>query len=162
VNIGVRHRLLVLMLALGACAVPARADIGINLYGLSYHFDQDKAKAMNTDNQVNPGLGVRWRKPRQENWDVFADAGFYKDSGRNTAVLAGGGAFWHATERVRLGGGLVLLHSATYNDNTAFIAPAPMVAYELRRFTINMVYFPKYQDVNRTNQVGFWLTWWVG
>ena len=68
---------------------------------------------------------------------------------------------WHATERLRLGGGLVLLKSETYNGGTAFIAPAPVAAYEWRRATFNMVYFPKWQDVNRTNQLGFWLTVWL-
>jgi hypothetical protein len=137
------------------------ADAGINLYGFSYHFDQDKAREMGIDNQVNPGLGLRWRGPR-EAWDWMADVGFYRDSGRNTARLAGGGALWHATEAVRLGGALVLLKSKTYNGGDAFVAPVPVAAYDFGRATFNMVYFPKWRDVNRTNQVGFWLTWWLG
>ena len=116
---------------------------------------------MGIDNQVNPGLGLRWRAPR-ESWDWIADAGFYHDSGRHTAKLAGIGALWHATEGLRLGGALVLLQSKTYNDGTAFIAPAPLAAYEFGRVTFNMVYFPKWHEVNRTNQLGFWLTWWLG
>jgi hypothetical protein len=116
---------------------------------------------MGIDNQVNPGLGLRWRAPG-ESWDWIADAGFYHDSGRHTAKLAGIGALWHATEGLRLGGALVLLQSKTYNDGTAFIAPAPLAAYEFGRVTFNMVYFPKWREVNRTNQVGFWLTWWLG
>jgi len=43
----------------------------------------------------------------------------------------------------------------------AFIAPVPMAVYEWRRVSLNMVYFPKWRDVNVTNQVGFWLTVWL-
>ena len=143
------------------CAGTARADLGVNLYGASYHFDRDKAKEIGLTNEFNPGLGVRWRKARNEKLDLFLDAGFYDDSANHTAKLFGGGALWHATERLRLGGGLVLLKSETYNGGTAFIAPAPVLAYEWRRVTFNAVYFPKWQDVNRTNQLGFWLTVWL-
>src|SRR5258707_7583488 len=91
-------------------ALSAHAELGINVYGLSYHLDQDKAKELGVDNQVNPGLGVRWRE-RKTDWDWFADAGFYRDSGRHTAKLAGRGALWHANQRVRLRGALPVLHS---------------------------------------------------
>ena len=154
-------RLLLLFFAL--CAAPmARADdIGINLYGASYHFDRDKAKQMGLTHEFNPGLGLRWRRPASQSWDYFADAGFYRDSKANAAALFGGGGLWHATEHVRLGGALVLLKSDTYNHNKAFVAPLPVAAYEGRRMTFNVVYMPKWQDINRTNQVGFWLTYWL-
>jgi hypothetical protein len=104
---------------------------------------------------------VRWRKPRSERVDYFVDAGFYDDSARHTAKLVGGGALWHASQGWRLGGGLVLLQSETYNGGEAFIAPAPVAAYEWRRVTFNTVYFPKWRDVNRTSQLGFWVTIWL-
>jgi hypothetical protein len=149
------------LLALLLCASPARADLGINLYGGSYHFDHDKAKKLGLTHEFNPGLGVRWRKPYSERWDLFVDAGAYSDSKANAALLFGGGALWHATEGLRLGGGAVFLKSVTYNGNAAFIAPAPVVAYDWKRVTLNMVYFPKWREVNFTNQVGFWLTVWL-
>jgi hypothetical protein len=107
---------------------------------------------------VNPGLGVRFRKPWRERLDLFTDAGFYRDSARNRAVFIGSGGLWHATEGARLGLALVLMKSDTYNHGDAFIAPAPLVAYEWDRVGVSMVYFPKFRDVNLTNQVGFWLT----
>jgi hypothetical protein len=146
--------------ALCLYALTGHADLGINVYGLSYHLDQDKAKELGVDNQVNPGLGVRWRE-RKTNWDWFADAGFYRDSGRHSAKLAGGGALWHATERVRLGGALALLNSKTYNGGKSFIAPLPVAAYELGRVTLNAVYMPKVHELNDINTFGFWLTLWL-
>ena len=144
------------------CASLARADdFGINVYGASYHFDRDLAKKLGLTHEFNPGLGLRWRREYSESWDLFADAGSYRDSKANTAVLAGGGGLWHATEHLRLGAALVALKSPTYNGNAAFIAPVPVAAYEGRRVTFNMVFFPKWHDVNRTSQVGFWLTFWL-
>jgi hypothetical protein len=138
--------------------VPAHAEWGINIYGASYHFEREKAEELGLTNEVNPGLGVRFRKPWRERLDLFTDAGFYRDSARNTAVFIGSGGLWHATEGLRLGLALVLLKSDTYNHGDAFIAPAPIVAYEWRRVGVSMVYFPEFSDVNPTNQVGFWLT----
>jgi len=137
----------------------AQGELGINLYGLSYHLERDRAKELGTDNEVNPGLGLRWRMPR-ETFDWFLDAGAYRDSGRNTAVLAGGGALWKATERLRLGGALAFLHSDTYNDGNPFIAPMPLAAYEWRAISFNVVYFPKVSGVNDVNTLGFWITLW--
>lgn len=114
---------------LGALGV-ARADVGVNVFGASYHFERDKAKELGLTNEVNPGLGLRWREPWRETFDAFVDVGFYRDSARNDAVFAGGGLFWKPAGGLRLGGGLVV------------------------------VYFPKFRDINLTNQLGFWLTIW--
>ncbi len=108
--------------ALAAYSISAWADVGINLYFASYHFDRDKAKELGLTHEFNPGLGVRYRQAQSETLDFFADAGFYSDSKGNTAKLLGGGGLWHATERLRLGGGFVLLKSETYNHGDAFIA----------------------------------------
>lgn len=151
----------VALLLLALCAPSARAELGINLYGASYHFDRDKAREIGLTNEINPGLGLRWREARSERLDLFADVGFYDDSARNTAKFFGGGALWRATERLRLGGGLVLLQSETYNRGRAFVAPAPVAAYEWRRVTFSLVYFAKFRDVNPTNQLGAWLTVWL-
>jgi len=148
------------LLALIVCT-PARADVGINLYGASYHFDRDKAREKGLTHEVNPGLGVRWRETGSGIWDVFADVGLYRDSAAHTAKLAGAGTLWHAGQHVRLGGALVLLKSETYNFGRAFIAPVPLAAYDMRRVTFNLVYFPKWRDVNPTNQVGAWITLWL-
>lgn len=140
----------------------ARADDwGINVYGASYHFPRDKAKEMGLTHEFNPGLGVRWRREWSERWDVFGDAGFYRDSKANEAALLGGGVLWHAADGLRLGAGLVALKSATYNHNKLFVAPVPVAAYDWSRVTFNVVFFPKWQDINKTNQFGFWLTFWL-
>lgn len=153
------RRLALLGLLLGSPGFAHAGELGINVYGLSYHFERDRAHELGTDNEVNPGLGARWRIAR-ERFDWFLDGGAYRDSGRNTAVYAGGGAFWKPTEHLRLGGALVFFNSDTYNDGDPFIAPLPVVAIEWRAVTLNMVYFPKVSGVNDINTLGFWLTFW--
>jgi hypothetical protein len=136
-----------------------RGELGVNVYGLSYHFERSRAKELGFDNEVNPGLGLRYRFPRQD-FDWFLDSGAYRDSGRNTAVFAGGGLFWKPAAGLRLGGAAAFFHSDTYNDGDPFIAPLPLVAYEWRAVSVNMVYFPKVSGINDINTLGFWLTFW--
>ena len=156
-------RLGLVALLLAPCLARGQAgwqgELGINVYGLSYHFERDTARELGYDNEVNPGLGLRWRMPR-ERFDWFLDAGAYRDSGRNTALLAGGGIFWKATQRLRLGGALAFFHSDTYNDGDPFIAPLPLLAYEWDTVSANFVFFPKVSGVNEINTLGFWLTFW--
>jgi len=156
------HRLLLaLALLLPGAALAQDGQWGLNVYGLSYHFDRDKAKRLGVDNEVNPGLGLRYRMDLNADWQGFLDAGAYRDSGRNTAVYAGGGALYRATERLRLGGALALFHSNTYNNGDPFIAPLPIMAYDFDRVTFNLVYLPKIRDFNHINTLGFWLTVWL-
>ena len=143
-------------------------DLGINLYGLSYHFDRQRAHEQHDDNWFNYGLGARYRLPDESvDWlpgqsiDWFFDAGTYHDSGHHTAVVVGAGGYLHATQNLRVGAALAFLHSRTYNDGQAFVAPLPVAAYEWRSVTLNMVYLPKVRELNNINTLGFWLTIWL-
>jgi hypothetical protein len=133
-------------------------DLGVNLYGLSYHFERDRAKERHLDNERNPGLGVRYRATLNQSYDWFADAGVYHDSGRNTALVAGPGLFWKASEGLRLGGGLALFYSKSYNKGRAFVAPLPIAAYEWRAVTFNVAYVPRISNISAVNVLDFWLT----
>jgi hypothetical protein len=135
--------------------------LGVNVYGLSYHLDRDRARELGVDNESNPGLGVRYRVPHSERLQWIFDAGSYRDSGRNAALLAGAGALWRVSEGWRLGGALVVLDSDTYNDGKTFLAPLPLAAYEFRSATLNLVYLPKVSDLNEVAALGFWATIWL-
>jgi hypothetical protein len=133
-------------------------DFGVNVYGLSYHFERGRAKEHNLGNEFNPGLGGRYRATLNRSFDWFADAGVYHDSGRNTAVVAGSGLFWKASEGLRLGGGLTFFQSKSYNEGRAFVAPLPIIAYEWRAVTFNVAYVPRIRHVSAVNVLDFWLT----
>ena len=144
-----------------ALPLPAAAELGLNIYGLAYHFDRSRARSLGVDNEFNPGLGVRYRVPHSERLQWIFDAGAYRDSGRNTARLAGAGALWRVSEGWRVGGALALLHSDTYNRGKAFVAPLPLAAYEFRSVTLNFVYLPKVSDLNEVATLGVWATVWL-
>ncbi len=148
-------------LALLAVPLPAAAELGINFYGLAYHFDRSRAREAGLDNEVIAGLGVRYRRPYSERLDWVLEAGAYHDSGRNTARIAGAGALWKLAPRWRLGGALVAFKSDTYNRGEAFVAPLPLAAYEFRSFTLNATYIPRLSEVNDVATLAVWLTWWL-
>jgi hypothetical protein len=154
-------RLAAIALAI-ACSAASADEVGVNLYGLSYHFDRDRARALGVDNEVNPGLGFRWQFAETGRWRFFADAGVFDDSGRNTAVLAGAGALWHVGAGFQIGAALAVMNSDTYNDGRTFIAPLPVVAWDLGPATINLTFFPKVERYNDIATVGLWVTLWPG
>ncbi len=153
---------LLLSLALAFPGFGAAADWGVNVYGLSRHLDRAKARELHVDNELNPGLGLRYRVPRDERLDWIFDTGFYRDSGRNRAFFAGAGASWHATEHLRLAGALTFFKSDTYNRGRAGIAPLPVAVWDTRAVSFNLVFFPKVPQTNSIATLGFWLTLWPG
>lgn len=155
-------RLLAAVALAVACGTAYAHEIGINLYGLSYHFDRDRAQALGVDNEVNPGLGFRWQFAETERWRFFADAGVFSDSGRNTAAIAGAGALWHVAGGFQVGAALAVMNSDTYDNGRTFVAPLPLVAWDLGPVTINATFFPKIERYNDVATVGLWFTLWPG
>lgn len=152
-------RLAVLVLA--ALPLQAAGDVGINIYGLSYHFNRARAEAAGLDNPINPGLGLRYGVRHSERLMWVADVGAYQDSGRDTALVAGAGAFWQVSGNWHVGGALAGFQSESYNRGKAFVAPVPLAAYEFRRATLNFVFTPRWSKVNEVATLATFLTWWL-
>jgi len=140
-------------------------DWGVNVYGLSYHWDRDQAKRNDLDNEFNPGLGLRYRIGDWQigSWlkaDAIIDAGIYRDSGRNTAVYAAAGLLWPLDEakRFSLGAALTAFHSDTYNRGDPFIAPVPLFALRLGDVTVNLTHFPKIRNFNEVDATAMFMT----
>ena len=148
------RRALFLFLLLGAPVSTSAGEWAVNVYGLSYHRDRERARELGVDNEVNPGLAARYE------WSsgLFAEAGAYRDSGRNTAKFAGAGYQWRLGTSWRAGGGLALFQSETYNEGSAFIAAVPIVSYDFGPVMLNAVFFPKVSDFNEVGAFGFYLT----
>jgi hypothetical protein len=143
-----------------ALPLPAAADLGLNLYGLAYHFDRDRARDSGLDNEFIAGVGLRYRAARDERLHWIADLSVYRDSGRNTALLAGAGALWKVTPGWRVGGAFAAFKSDTYNRGRAFVAPLPLAAYEFRSVTLNVTFIPRLSKINDMATLAVWLTWW--
>jgi hypothetical protein len=153
--------------ALAALALPPSAaaqagadSLGISLFGLSYHFNRDRARALGLDNTVNPGLGIRYRFAQLDRWSFDVEATAYYDSGRNTTVFVGVGALWHVGRGFHVGGALALFDSPTYNNGRSFVAPIPLVAYDWGRITLNATFVPKMERYNDIATIGVWVTFW--
>lgn len=149
---------LLTLTSLPSLTYAATGDIGLDLYGLSYHLDQKRAKELGVDNQFNPGLGVHYvmRENQRSLW--FIEAGAYRDSGRHIAKLAGPGYQYKLTEQWRLGGGLIYFNSATYNRGRAFIAPVPLLTYQSGHTAFNLTFFPKLSGFNQVATFGAFVT----
>lgn len=152
-------RLLLAAALLSASAVEA-SDWGVNVYGLSYHWDRDQARQNDWDNEFNPGLGVRYQLGSWLKADAIIDAGAYYDSGRNTAVYAAAGLLWplDRDKRFNLGVALTAFHSDTYNQGDPFIAPIPLFSLRFDRVAINLTHFPKVGTLNEIHTTAMFLT----
>lgn len=133
---------------------------GVNVYGLSYHWDRDLAEQNDLDNEFNPGLGVRYQMGSWLKADAIIDAGVYRDSGRNTAVYAAAGLLWPLDEnkRFNVGAALTAFHSDTYNRGDPFIAPVPLVSVRFDGVTLNLTHFPKIRNFNEVDATALFLT----
>jgi hypothetical protein len=156
-----RYRFYWFLLVLFGGSPVALADDGrlnLQLYGFSYHTDREGSRNAGLDNEFNPGLGLKYVVHDDARGQGFVEAGFYRDSGSNLAKLAGIGYQFKLGRRWRLGGALVALQSETYNRGNAFIAPLPILSYDLGALTLNAIYVPAYRDYNEFAVFGFYLS----
>ncbi|HLX79217.1 MAG TPA: hypothetical protein VKS43_01405 [Burkholderiales bacterium] len=131
--------------------------LDLEVFGLSHHTDQAGVRRAHLNNELNYGLGLSYEFHNDERGVAFVAAGFYKDSGRNWAKLAGPGYQFKLWDRWRLGATLAVIQSRTYNDGRTFVAPIPMLTYDLGIVKLNAVYAPKFQQ-NQFAVFGFYLS----
>lgn len=144
--------------ALAAGGAPAFAgDLQLDIFGLSYHPDRDGARRKKVDNEVNSGLGLSYEFHNDSQGAAFVAAGFYKDSGRNWAKVAGPGYQFKLGDRWRLGVALPLIQSETYNKGRAFVAPIPLLSYDFGAVKLNAVFAPQTPQ-NRFAVFGFYFS----
>jgi hypothetical protein len=134
---------------------------GINIYGLSYHFERDVARRIDADNEFNPGVGVRkdlW-KSTSGNQRMHAEAGIYYDSGERWAKTADLTYQYRLFGGLWAGAGLYFFYTPTYNRGDPVLVPLPVVSYDFGRVELNLGYAPRWGELNRINTLGAFLTW---
>jgi hypothetical protein len=152
---GARALAAVLLSLAGASAAGAGERLFLDVYGLSYHPDRNGVHEQHLDNQFNPGLGLKYELREDAHGVAFAEAGFYRDSGRHWTAMAGPGYQLRITEQWRAGAVLFFFDSRTYNHGRPFVAPIPMLTWDLGRFQLNAVYAPRVRDINEFAAFGF-------
>jgi hypothetical protein len=130
----------------------------VHVYGFSYHTDRQGVRRNGLDNELNVGLGLNYTVRENERGIQFVEAGFYRDSGSHTAKLAGMGYQYKLGEHWRLGGALLGVQSQTYNHGHAFIAPIPILTYDLGAVKLNAIYIPRYGDYNQFAVFGLYFS----
>jgi len=125
-----------------------RRSLNLVIYGFSYHTDREGVRREKLDNEFNVGLGLNYQFFEDNQGIGFVEAGFYHDSGRTWAKLAGAGYQFKIGSRLRFGGWLVGLQSPSYFHGKFFIAPLPIVTYDLGRVKLNAIYIPRYRNYN--------------
>ena len=143
-----------------AASLALAGDASLNIYGLSYHWEREEAKRIGTDHEFNPGLGLRYAlKPADLCATPFVEAAAYRDSGAATAVyVALGCRGFRLGDKLRLGGALAAFHSDTYNGGDPFIAPVPLLTWQVNDITLNFTHFPKVKGFNDINTTGFYFS----
>jgi hypothetical protein len=156
--------MLAALFALNAVAVTAHAEgerasrLNLSLYGLSYHPDREGTSRDDLDNEFNAGLGLNYTLRENERRLTFMEVGFFRDSGRHTATMAGLGYQYKFGKRWRLGGALVSVYSPTYNEGRIAVAVLPVVTYDFGRVKVNAMYAPRIGGYNEFAVYGLYFS----
>lgn len=155
-------RLATLLAAFALLATQAHADnpLELNIYGFSHHWDRAEARELHTDHEVNPGLGLRYELAPGE-WcsTPFAEAAIYRDSGANASYYAGLGCKgFKLSDHVRLGAGIALMQSETYNHGNPFIAPVPLLTWQISSVTLNFIEYPRIKSLGIIDTTGLYIS----
>jgi hypothetical protein len=113
---------------------------------------------MQRDNEFNIGLGLGYELHTDDKGTASIQAGFYNDSGQNWAKIAGLGYQFNLGKRWRLGGTLMAIQSRTYNNGLAFVAPIPLLTYDLGAVKLNIAYAPRFKQYNQFSVFGMYFS----
>ncbi|HYP67365.1 MAG TPA: hypothetical protein VEP67_03825 [Thiobacillaceae bacterium] len=153
-------RFAIIMVAFTSLAAHADTPLELNIYGLSHHWDRAEAQRLHTEHETNPGLGLRYELAPHE-WCAapFAEGGIYSDSGANTTYYAALGCKGlKLTDSIRLGAGIALMQSETYNHGRAFVAPVPLLTWQISKVTLNFIQYPRIDSLGIINTTGLYIS----
>ena len=136
---------------------PQANELGVNLYGLSYHLLND-GQSREYLNEFNAGIGLRATFGRRTTSQLFFEGGSYKDTFENQAKYLSVGVLLKMIAQLRVGINAAVYSSESIQNGNAFFAPVPIAAYTLGPVTFNGVYLPKYGGINAYNTLGFYAT----
>ena len=135
-----------------------KRNFNLNVYGISYHPDREGARRSQVDNEFNKGLGLGYEFHNNDQGVAFLEAGFYEDSRRNWAKFAGPAYQFKFGDRWRLGGALMVIQSQTYNNGRTFVAPIPLLTYDLGIVKLNALYAPRFRQKSDFSVFGFYVS----
>lgn len=131
-------------------------ELGLDLYGVCKHLNQQHNFYQGKLNESNPGLGLTLNWVHSKYAVVFWESGFFEDSFKNAASYVSVGYKFPFCRYVQLG-----FHLAIYDSKSIkgpVIAPIPILTFRYRALAANAIYLPKYEKINPYHTIGAYLT----
>ncbi len=149
--------------------VPARAgELGLNINGLSYHYNTkyfyDDNGMQRPLNGTNSGLGLEFITEESSNSILAYELGFFKDSLYYTAKYAAVEYKYKFGFCPSLSAGIALVYFDTPSYSIHF-GPLPIISFRpltvpyLKNLSVNMTWFPNDSEQNKS-AIAFYLTWY--
>jgi len=133
----------------------ARAEVGINVYGLSHHLKNPLNEELR---EFNPGLGLQWTFSRAGRGSLEGNVGIYQDSyGHANHHLSLGGRV-RVAGPIELGLQMINASSSSFNGGEPILTPYPFVAARLPGATLNLAYIPEVQSINAMPSLATFVT----
>ena len=150
-------RLILFLVFSAFCVTSINAQIGLNLYGTSFHFDR-KDKNGKTFNEINAGAGLHYDFYNYKNHTFWTDAGLVNDSFKNLSKFAVLGYKYQIFKNFYLGAGLYCSSTKSIQHGDPFLAPLPFLSYKYKRFSLNFTYLPDFKTTNIYPTVASYIT----
>jgi hypothetical protein len=132
-------------------------EFGLNIYGLSFHLDR-KDSSGKKFNEINPGLGMNYVFQNTSKHIVKMDAGLFKNSGSQLAEYVAMGYAYKLRNSLNVGGEVAFLHGKNYNNGRPSLGIVPMLSFRHETVSFNLLYLPRYKEVNRNSAFGLYAT----
>lgn len=153
-----RRSALVLTLLIASAAPLHAGEFGVNLYGLSYHYDArtyvDDNDIVQQYNEINPGIGAQFIIESHKYYEWGAEGGYFNDSKDGLSGYVGAFAKLKSGFGLAAGLGIALLDSDTWGIPAAIL---PVVTYRYSFLAANATWTPPITDVD-SGFFGFYLT----
>jgi len=135
-------------------------EIGINLYGLSYHIQRETSD--NKDfNELNYGIGMRYSLNKDKRMELFIDSGFFKDSSAKLAKYMGFGLQFSLFNTFNIGFLGLIYQSKMINQGAPIVGAVPLISFSFKNICINSIIIPKIKNLVDYDSIGFYLTYCI-
>ena len=122
------------------------AELGLNLYGLSYHIDRRDVNGYRF-NERNPGVGVQFVFAQVRSSQYYVEAAILEDSYKRTAKYATFGYAYRIVGGLSIGALCGIYDSRSVSESAALVA-APLISYRYHELKLHLVHLPEFPGIN--------------
>ncbi len=158
-----KNRMTVLVFCVGAffsltyASLGEAGNLGIDIFGLSYHPDKFTASGRRL-NGLNFCGGLNYILREKKRTLLTVHGGAYYSSGSAPAEFAA--LTWqYKFGWFRIGPSVTVMQSRSYNHGNIFAAPLLLISLRYKSVSVNALPIPKYKDRNRNSALAFFITW---